>query len=82
MPSLATLQAFAATVESNDHVGAITKFYAPDAQTRENNNPPIAGRDVLAEKERRVLASVHGCDDHAARAVVPRRRPFGDLLAF
>ncbi len=60
MPSLATLQAFAATVEANDHVGAITKFYAPDAQTRENNNPPIVGRDVLAEKERRVLESVTG----------------------
>src|SRR5437667_6765885 len=60
MPSLATLQAFSATVEANDHVGAITKFYAPDAQTQENNNPPIAGRDVLAEKERRVLASVEG----------------------
>ena len=62
MPSLATLQAFAATVESNDHVGAIRKFYAPDAQTRENNNPPIAGRDALAEKERRVLASVAGVE--------------------
>jgi hypothetical protein len=60
MPSLATLQAFAATVESNDHVGAITKFYAPDAATRENNNAPIVGRDVLAEKERRVLESVAG----------------------
>jgi ketosteroid isomerase-like protein len=60
MPSLPTLQAFAATVEANDHVGAIVKFYAPDAQTRENNNPPIAGRDVLAEKERRVLESVAG----------------------
>jgi ketosteroid isomerase-like protein len=60
MPSLATLQAFAATVEANDHVGAITKFYAPDAATRENNSPPIVGREVLAEKERRVLASVAG----------------------
>ena len=60
MPTLATLQAFAATVEANDHVGAITKFYAADALTRENNNAPIAGRDVLAEKERRVLASVAG----------------------
>ena len=58
MPALATLQAFAATVEANDHVGAITKFYAPDAVTRENNNPPTVGRDVLAEKERRTLASV------------------------
>jgi ketosteroid isomerase-like protein len=60
MPTLATLQAFAATVEANDHVGAITNFYAADAVTRENNSPPIAGRDVLADKERRVLASVAG----------------------
>ena len=60
MPTLATLQAFAATVEANDHVGAIINFYAADAVTRENNSPPIVGRDVLAEKERRVLASVAG----------------------
>jgi len=58
MPSLATLQAFAATVESNDHVGAILKFYAPDAQTRENGAPARAGRDALAERERATLASV------------------------
>ena len=60
MPSLATLQAFAATVESNDHVGAIQKFYAPDAQTRENDGPFRVGRDALAERERAVLASVAG----------------------
>ena len=60
MPSLATLQAFAAAVESNDHVGAIRKFYAPDAQTRKNNTPPTSGRDALAEKERRVLDSMAG----------------------
>jgi hypothetical protein len=60
MPSLATLQAFAATVESNDHVGAIQKFYAPDAQTRENDGSPRVGRDALAERERAVLASVAG----------------------
>ena len=53
-----TLRAFATTVEANDHVGAIERFYAPDASTRENENAPIRGRDVLAEKERKVLASV------------------------
>jgi hypothetical protein len=58
MPTLSTLQAFADTVESNDHVGAIEKFYAPDAITRENDQPPIVGRDALAAKERFVLASV------------------------
>jgi hypothetical protein len=58
MPTLSTLQAFADTVESNDHVGAIEKFYAPDAITRENDQPPIVGRVLLAEKERHVMASV------------------------
>jgi hypothetical protein len=58
MPTLSTLRAFADTVESNDHVGAILKFYAPDAVTRENDQPPIVGRELLADKEHRVLASV------------------------
>jgi ketosteroid isomerase-like protein len=58
MPSLATLQAFAAAVESNDHVGAILKFYASDARTLENNGTPRIGRDALADRERAVLASV------------------------
>ena len=60
MPSLATLEAFAATVESNDHVGAILKFYAPDARTIENDGTPRVGREALAERERAVLASVAG----------------------
>jgi hypothetical protein len=58
MPSRATLQAFVDTVEANDHVAAILRFYAPDASTRENGNPPLQGRETLAEKERKVLASV------------------------
>ena len=58
MPSLATLQAFAETVEANDHVGAIERFYAPEASTRENDKAPLQGRDKLAEKERNVLARV------------------------
>ncbi len=60
MPSIATLQAFADTVEANDHVGAIQRFYASDASTRENDHPPLVGRDQLAEKESKVLASVAG----------------------
>jgi hypothetical protein len=58
MPKRSTVEAFAATVESNKHVDAILNFYAPDARTQENNNPPLIGRDALAEKERKVLASV------------------------
>jgi ketosteroid isomerase-like protein len=62
MPKRSTVEAFAATVESNKHVDAILNFYAPDARTQENNNPPRIGRDFLAERERQVLASVAGVE--------------------
>ena len=58
MPDRHIVEAFAAAVESNDHVGAIERFYAPDASTRENQNEPRGGREALAARERAVLASV------------------------
>lgn len=58
MPDRQIVEAFAAAVESNDHVGAIERFYAPDASTRENQNEPRKGRDKLAAREAAVLASV------------------------
>ena len=78
MPSRDTLQAFADTVEANDHVGAIMRFYASDASTRENDNPPLVGRDKLAEKERKVLASV----DSFADVEVPLLRAVEELIDF
>ena len=60
MPSLKTLQAFADTVESNDHVGAIMNFYAADARTQENDGAWRVGREALAARERAVLASFGG----------------------
>jgi SnoaL-like domain len=57
MPSWATIEAFAKAVESNDHVGAIERFYAADAQTRENLAPPTVGKEALIAKEKRALAS-------------------------
>jgi ketosteroid isomerase-like protein len=57
MPSRATIEAFAEAVESNDHVGAIERFYAADASTRENMAPPLVGKEALIAKERKVLAS-------------------------
>ena len=57
MPSRSTIEAFAKTVESNDHVGAIERFYAADAQTRENFAPPTVGKQALIAKEQRALAS-------------------------
>ena len=60
MPTRERLNEFIAVVEAGDHVGAIERFYAVDASTRENENPPITGRDALAAKERAVLARVAG----------------------
>jgi hypothetical protein len=57
MPSRATIEAFAKVVESNDHVGAIERFYAVDAQTRENLAPPTVGKQALIAKEKRALAN-------------------------
>lgn len=57
MPSRATIEAFAKAVESNDHVGAIERFYAADAQTRENLAPPTVGKQALIAKETRALAN-------------------------
>jgi hypothetical protein len=58
MPTLKTLQAFADTVEANDHVGAIVNFYAAGARTQENNGEWRVGREALAARESAVLASV------------------------
>jgi hypothetical protein len=57
MPGRATIEAFAKAVESNDHVGAIERFYAADAQTRENLAPPTVGKEALIAKEKRALAN-------------------------
>jgi hypothetical protein len=57
MPSRATIEAFAKAVESNDHVGAIERYYAADAQTRENLAAPTVGKEALIAKEKRALAN-------------------------
>ena len=55
MPSPATVAAFIALVESNDHVAAIEQYYAPDASMRENGDEPRRGRDGLVARERAFL---------------------------
>ena len=55
MPSRARLDAFIATVESNDHAGAIERYYTEDASMQENAAAPRVGRDVLVAHERAVL---------------------------
>ncbi len=58
MPSPATVEAFLATVESGDYVGAIARFYTPDASMRENLGEPRIGRDLLIEGEEKTMARV------------------------
>ena len=55
MPSRARLDQFIAAVESNDHAGAIERYYTEDASMQENAAPPRVGRDVLVAHERAVL---------------------------
>lgn len=62
MPSLASVEAFVKDVLSNDHVGAIERWYAPDASMQENQGQPRIGRDLLMEGERRTLAGVAGVE--------------------
>jgi hypothetical protein len=56
MPSPDVLARFIAKVESNAHAEAIEQFYAENASMQENDKPPRVGRDVLAARERKILA--------------------------
>jgi len=58
MPSRDTVMAFVADVLSEDHVGAIERWYAEDASMQENQDPPRVGRDLLVAGEQRMMASV------------------------
>lgn len=55
MPSPATVDAFLSAVESGDHLGAIERFYAPDASMQENQEAPRVGRDLLMAGEARTM---------------------------
>ena len=69
MPTPATLEAFIARVESNDHVGAIRDFYTEDATMRENLEPPRAGRELLMANEAKVLARAAAVKSQCVRPV-------------
>jgi ketosteroid isomerase-like protein len=60
MPSRETVDAFIADVMSEDHVGAIERWYAEDAAMQENQGEPRVGRDTLMAGEQRTLSRVAG----------------------
>ena len=69
MPSAETLERFIAAVEANDHVGAIERFYAPDATMQENEAEPRRGRETLVAGERAVLARMRSVQSRCVRPV-------------
>jgi ketosteroid isomerase-like protein len=70
MPTRARLDEFIAVVESNDHAGAIERFYTEDASMQENAAPPRVGRDVLVAHERAFLGTLSHVCSRAASSVV------------
>lgn len=68
MPARTTVEAFCAQVEAGDYVGAIERYYADDASTRENVAAPTQGKALLIDKERKVMASYERI---VARQVTP-----------
>jgi hypothetical protein len=62
MPSRETVEAFVADVVSGDHVGAIERWYAPDASMQENQAEPRVGRETLMAGEAKTLAGVAGVE--------------------
>lgn len=55
MPSRETVAAFVADVMSEDHVGAIARWYAEDASMQENQGEPRVGKDVLMAREQQMM---------------------------
>lgn len=76
MPTTETLERFIATVERNDHVGALEAFYAPHASMQENQSAPRAGRDAHVANERRVLAKAKTVTSTCVRPVLVQ----GDIV--
>jgi hypothetical protein len=69
MPTNATLEAFIARVESNEHVEAIRDFYAEGASMRENFDAPRVGRDVLMAHESKALGRTSSVRSQCVRPV-------------
>ena len=62
MPDKATVDAFIADVLTNDHAGAIERWYAEDASIQENQSAPREGRDHLIAGEKATLARFDGVE--------------------
>jgi hypothetical protein len=70
MPSRDTLERFIATVERNDHIGALRAFYAPHATMQENQAPPRVGLEAHVASEERVMARARNLSSECVRPVL------------
>jgi ketosteroid isomerase-like protein len=70
MPSRARLDEFITAVESNDHAGAIERFYTEDASMQENAAPRRVGRGALVAHERAFLDTLSQVTSKAVTSVV------------
>jgi ketosteroid isomerase-like protein len=52
-----SVSALVEMVESGQFLEALPRFYAPDVQVQENDQPPRVGLDAAVENERRVLST-------------------------
>jgi len=57
MPKQDVVDHFVATVVGGDYVGAIERFYAPDASIQENQDVPRVGRDLLIRHEQGIVGA-------------------------
>lgn len=62
MPEREAVEGFIRDVLSNDHVGAIERWYAPDASMQENQAEPRFGRETLMAGEAKTLSRVAGVE--------------------
>ena len=70
MPSESTVREFAAAVEAGDYLGAIERFYAPDAAIHENQQAQAGGRDAFLARERATLAAVQSIKGQRVRPLL------------
>jgi ketosteroid isomerase-like protein len=70
VPSQETLNAFVAAVEREDYVGAIERFYTPDASMQENHGTVRKGRETLMEGEKGVVARFKAIHARCIRPVL------------
>jgi hypothetical protein len=57
MPTENTVNAFVQLVEAGDYVGALERFYHPEASMQENNDLPRVGQVALIQHERGIMAA-------------------------